>query len=95
MGWSVQLRIVKCLLVGRDDTFKAINSWVEDISVHCETMRCSVRVWWDRTSESVELNLLVSVVELQDRAYTVDSLEVLVLVWVEEVERVTGSWVTI
>jgi len=66
VSWSIELSIIECLLVGSDNTFKAINSWIEDISVHCETMRRSVRVRWNRSSESVEVNLLVSIVELQD-----------------------------
>ena len=54
------------MLVSKSDAFEAIDSWIEDVTVHGEAMRGSVIVGSDRATEAIQLDLLVSIVELKD-----------------------------
>ena len=54
------------MLVGKSDAFEAINAWVEDVTVHGEAMGGSIVVRCDCATEAIQLDLLVSVVELKD-----------------------------
>ena len=54
------------MLVGKSDAFKAIDTWVEDVTVQCEAMRGSVVVRCNCATEAIQLDLLVSIVELKD-----------------------------
>ena len=56
------------------DAFEAIHAWVEDVAVHGETVRGSVVIRRHCTAEAIELDLLIGVVELQDRSYALYSI---------------------
>ena len=95
MGRSVKFSITECLLICSDHLIKSVHTWIEDITVHCETMWCSIGVWGNCSTKSIQLNLLVGIVELQNWANALDGLQVLVPLWVEEMERITRSWVSV
>ena len=61
-----------------DDLVDAIDAWVEDVTIKSEAMRRSVCVGWHSAAKTVQVDLLVAIVELQDVADTLDSLQVLV-----------------
>ena len=95
MGGSVQFGIVQSLLIGFGYLVKSIYAGIEDVSIHGEAMRCPIGVGRHGTAKSVQLNLLVGIVELEDGSYALDGLQVLVLVGVEEVEGIAGARVTV
>ena len=83
------------MLVGEGDTFEAVHSRIEDVPIHGKAVGSSRVVRRYCASKPVKLNLLVGIVELQDRTDTLDSLEILVFGWIEEVEGVAVSWVSV
>ena len=54
------------MLVSKSDAFEAIDSWIEDVTVHGEAMRGSVVVRCNCATEAIQLYLLVGIVELKD-----------------------------
>ena len=55
----------------------------------------SVSVWRNGTSKSIERNLLISVVELENAANALDCLQVLIALRVEVMERIWLSWISV
>lgn len=78
-----------------DDLVDAVDAWVEDVTIKSETVGRSVSVRWHSAAKTVQVDLLVAIVELQDVANTLDSLQVLIALHIQEMERVWLSWVTI
>ena len=74
VGWPIQIYILKSMLVGIFHFLKAIYTWIEDITVQCKTVRSSLRIGWNSTTKSVELDHFVCVVILQDASNTIDDL---------------------
>ena len=66
MSWSIKFCVIQSMLVGKSDALKAINTWIEDVTVHGEAMRCPVVVRCNCTTEAIQLDLLVSIVKLKD-----------------------------
>ena len=95
MSGSIKFCITECLLICGDHWIKSIYSWIEDVSIHCETMRRSIGVWWNCSSKSIKLNLLIGIVKLKNWTNALDGLQVLVPCWIEEVEWITRSWVSV
>ena len=58
-------------------------------------MGCSVSVRRNGTSKSIERNLLISVVELENTANALDGLQVLIALRVEVMERIWLSWISV
>ena len=56
------------------DPFEAIHAWVEDVAVHGEAVRGSVVIRRHCTAKAIELDLLIGVVELQDRSNALYSI---------------------
>lgn len=69
-----------------DHLSKSVDSRVEHVSIECEAVRRTPVVGRHRTAESVQIDVLVRVVVLQDRAYLLDYLKVLVALRVEKVQ---------
>ena len=95
VGRSVQLALVYCILVAFDHLWDAINTRVEDITVEGEAVGASIIIGRNGAAESVQIDLLVSVVELEDVAYTIDGVQVLVPVRVHKVERVWSAGISV
>ena len=83
---AVQLAVSECLLIALDDLLDTIDTWIEDITIECEAVRASIIIRWDRTAKSIQVDHLVTVVELEDVANGLNRLQVLVPLRVEEVE---------
>ena len=62
------------MLVMERDAFESIHAWVEDVAVHGEAVRGSVVIRRHCTAEAIELDLLIGVVELQDRSNALYSI---------------------
>lgn len=88
MRWAVQRACLDRVLVARNNRFKAVHTRVEDVTIQGKAVRRSLTVGWNRTTKTIERNLFVAVVELQNFADVSDCLKVLVAVRVEVVERV-------
>ena len=86
VGRSVKLDRVECLLILGDNFLNAVDSWVEDVSVQSETVRCTICLRWDCATKTVQVYHLVGVVELQDLANGLDGLKVLILSRVKVVQ---------
>jgi len=51
-----------------DHLVEAVDSGIEDVSIESEAVRGSIVVGWDGSSKAIEVDVLVSVVELKDVA---------------------------
>lgn len=87
VGRAVKVSAVDSVLVGVHDTLDAVTLRVEDITVQGEAMIGLRSVGRDRCAEAQRWDLLITVVVLQDIANRSDSVEVLVLLQVQVVER--------
>ena len=83
---AVQLAVSECLLIALNDLLDTIDTWIEDITIECKAVRASIIIRWDRTAKSIQVDHLVTVVELEDVANGLNRLQVLVPLRVEEVE---------
>ena len=83
------------MFVVLNDFLQVLDSRVENVTVHSETVSCSLSIWWDTTTEAEQVDSLIRIVVLENTTNLVDHLEVLVLLHVEVVKRLTGSWVSI
>ena len=83
---AVQLAVSECLLIALNDLLDTIDTWIEDITIEREAVRASIIIRWDRTAKSIQVDHLVTVVELEDVANGLNRLQVLVPLRVEEVE---------
>ena len=95
VGRSVQLAVGNGTLVAIDHLLDAVDTRVEDVTVEGETVGASVDIGRNGATESVQIDLLVGVIELEDVAYALDGVQVLVPVRVHEVERVAGAGIPV
>ena len=95
VGRSVQLAVANGTLVAIDYFLDAVDTRVEDVTVEGEAVRASVHVGRNGATESVQVDLLVGVVELEDVSDALDGVQVLVPVRVHEVERFGGAGVSV
>ena len=87
MGGAVERAGVEGVLVALDHLLEAVNSWVEDVTIQGEAVGCALSVRGYGTTKTIERDLLVSVVVLQDITHVSDGLEILVPGRVEVVKR--------
>ena len=78
-----------------DDLRNTVYTRVKDITVESKAVRSSITVGWDRTAEAVQVDHLVAVVELKDVTNGLDCLQVLIILRVEVVERLSAVRVTV
>ena len=83
---AVQLAVSEGLLIALNDLLDTIDTWVEDITIECEAVGASVIIRWDGAAKSIQVDHLVTVVELEDVADGLNRLQVLVSLRVEEVK---------
>ena len=79
----------------RDDFGDTVYSWIEDITIKSETVRSTIVVGWDRAAKTVQVDHLIGVVELKDVSDGLDSLQVLIVLWVKVVERFSLTRITV
>ena len=84
---SVEAALLQSILIALDHTLNPGNAGIEDISVQGEAVRRTVGVGRDCATEAVEVDHLVSVIELENVAHILDSLQILVALRVEIVKR--------
>lgn len=90
MGRTVQVNIRQAVLVVSHRFFEASNSRIETVTVHREAVSRSLAVWRHTSTEAKQIDVLVSVVVLQNAAHRLHHLQVLVLRHVEVVKRIGG-----
>ena len=95
VGRSVKLAAVKGSLVAISNFLDTVDTRIENIAIKSEAVRASVGVGRDGSAEAVEIDLFVAIIELQDIAYRLDGLKILVLLGVEVMERTRLPGVTI
>ena len=88
VGGSIKVGVLNCVLVSVDDFFEAIDLGVEDVSVQGEAVRSPLTVGWDSATETIERNLFVRVVKLEDFTYVSDRLNILILFMVKVMQRI-------
>ena len=79
----------------RDDFGDTVYSWIKDITIESEAVRSSIAVGWDRAAKTVQVDHLIGVVELKNVSNSLDSLQVLIVLRVEVVERFSGARISI
>jgi len=95
VGRSVKLAAVKGSLVAIGNFLDTVDTRIENIAIKSEAVRASVGVGRDGSAEAVEVDLFVAIIELQDIAYRLDGLKILVLLGVEVMERTRLPGVTV
>ena len=95
VGWTVQVAVLKGLLVVADYLCDTIHSWVENVSIECKAVRRALRVGGYGPAKTVEIDHLVTVVELEDVTDASYGVEVLVAVRVKVVQGVSIARVPI
>ena len=73
-------------MIALDDLLDSIDTWVEDVTIHGEAVGTSTVIGRDCATKTIQIDHLVTVVELEDIADGLNRLQVLVLLRVEEVE---------
>jgi len=88
VSWPIQINVVvvDAVLVVLHHLLDAVDTRVENIAVHGETVRWLLGERVDGAAEAEQIDLLVRVVVLEDGAHLVDHLDVLVLVHVPVVQ---------
>lgn len=76
------------MFIVSDHVVNAVDSWIENVSIHSEAVRGFLTIRWDGAPEAVQVNVLVRVVELENLANALDNLQVLVLKRVEVMQTV-------
>ena len=71
----------------RDDFGDTVYSWIEDITIESEAVRSTIVVGWNRAAKTVQVDHLIGVVELKDVSDGFNSLQILIVLRVEVVER--------
>ena len=79
----------------RNNLWNTVYTRIKDITIESEAVRSSVVVGWDRAAEPVQVDHLVTVVELENVSDGLDCLQVLIILGVEVVERLALSRVTV
>ena len=79
----------------RDDLRNTVYTRVKDITIESETVRSTVVVWRDCAAKTVQVDHLVTVIELENVADGLNCLQVLIILRVEVVERFTAGRITI
>ena len=92
---AIQRASLERVLIARYHGFQAVHPRVENVSIQCKAMRRSVSVRWDRTTESIESDLFVCVVVLENFANISDCLQILVALWIKIMERILLSGISI
>jgi len=95
VSWPVKIDVLDGILVAVDHLVEAVDSGIEDISIESEAMRGSIVVGWDGSAEAIQIDVLVSVVELKDVADRLNGLEILVPLRIKVMERVRRGWTAI
>ena len=92
---SVKLDRLQRLFVVLDHLIYPIYARIEDITIEGETVRSSIVVGWDCSAKTVQIDHLVTVVELKNVSDGIDSLQVLIIPRVEVVERLLTGRVSV
>ena len=95
MSWAIQINILQTILVISNHFLQVVDSGVKNIAIQCKAMWCSLHVRRDSTSETKQIDFFFRVVELQDPAYLLNHLQVLVFSHVEIMQWVGVGRVTI
>ena len=72
MSWSIKVDSLQRIAIVLDGFLNTVDSWVENVSVQSEAMRCLIRYRWDITSKAIKIDHFVSVVELEDVTNVLD-----------------------
>ena len=92
---AIQLAVSEGLLIALHDLLNTINTRVEDVAIEGEAVGTSVIIGRDRATKPIQVDQLITIVELEDIADGLYRLQVLVPLRVEEVERIVLARVTI
>ena len=95
MWRTIKVWVVQSMIISGCDSFQAIHTWVENVTVHSKAVWNSLVIWCHCTSKAIKLYLLVCIVELEDVSYALYGLQVLVFRWIQVVEGVRHCWVSI
>ena len=83
VGGTIQIDICQIMLVVLDDFLKVIDSRIEDVTVHSETVSGPLSIWGYTTTEAKQVDSLVSIVVLENSADLLNDLQVLITLHVE------------
>lgn len=86
MSRSVQRAFLKSILVAADHRLKSVDSWVKDVAIQGKAVCSSLVIGRNRTTETIQSNLLVGVVVLKNLAYVSYGLKILIPVRIKVVQ---------
>ena len=93
-GWAIKTALHERVLVGIDYSFDALNLWCIDVSVQGEAVRNCISARF-LTAESIDWELLVVVIVLENRKYRLDCSEVLVPIFIPVMQRIWRILLTV
>ena len=76
--WSVKLAVADGLAVLSYHGLDAVDSRIEDITIQGEAVGSTLCIRWNCSSVAIQIDHLITVVELKDVANALDGLHVLV-----------------
>ena len=74
IGRTIKFTVVESALIAVNNFGDSVDSWVEDVSVKSEAVRSSVVVGWDGAAESVQIDHLILIVELENVSDGLDGM---------------------
>ena len=86
VGGSVKLAVLEGALVALYHLLDAVDARIEDVAIEREAVRAPIGVGRDGAPKPIQVDLLVSVVKLQDVTDALDGVKVLIAVRVHVVE---------
>jgi len=86
MSRAVKINVLQTVSIVIYNLFQAVNSRIEDITIHRETMSCTLSKRRNCATKSVQIDEFVAVVELKNSTNWLNHLQVLVFLRIEEME---------
>lgn len=83
---AIQFAVLDGTLVAVNHFGDAIHTRIEDVTVESKTMRATLDIGGNCAAETIQIDLLVTVVELQDITHALNSCHVLVPIGVHEMQ---------
>ena len=93
--WSVKLAVADGLAVLSYNGLDAVDPRIEDITIQGEAVGSTLCIRWNCGSVAIQIDHLITVVELKDVANALDGLHVLISTRVRVMKRARITWVSI
>jgi hypothetical protein len=87
VGWTIKIDPWNSISIAWDNFFNAITFWLKNISVNRKTMGSS-SLWGNSSAKPIARDLFIRVIILKDTTNWLNSLNVLISLWILTMQRV-------